>query len=547
MDTATAPPLADLPPDYAPVMPPYAHQRTALVRSWRKRRYGLFMEQGLGKTKVVYDTCVLHYRRDIINALLVAAPNDVHAQWIDEQLPKHWPKNIATRAVIWDANSVKANRLAKELITKPLPGRFTILAMNSEALSTKKGRAIAKAFLRAYKCMFCIDESHDFAVPKAARTKFIQEVRELAVVRRICTGTPKTQTPFSLYSQFKFLDPRILQFDTYLAFKHHYGVWQTEHKLLPPRMDPKTKKMVRPLHEYETLQEYQRLNELYSRVDPYCYRITKEQCVDLPPKIPVTRYTSLSPAQAKLYDTLRDEGLLMLAEAEQGKPVQPMAMEELNDEDFADYLMGAQEHGVAVTTTIKLTLMLRLHQLVGGFIKGDDGITRCVDGTPDKCPRMAATLQYATEALESSPMKVIIWAVYKAELAALEGLLPAYDVVRVDGTVTGKARKEAIAAFKDTSSSVRVLIAHPRTMGTGQDLPMAGTAIYYSNSWRYILRAQSEDRIHRIGITGSPSICDIRNRDTDLIDNTILEALAGHSDVARQFMTFNAAQLREVL
>ena len=41
---------------------PYAHQMTALEKSWNKKVFALFMEMGTGKTKVAIDD---DYLRDI--------------------------------------------------------------------------------------------------------------------------------------------------------------------------------------------------------------------------------------------------------------------------------------------------------------------------------------------------------------------------------------------------------------------------------------------------------------------------------------------------
>ena len=38
-------------------MKPYAHQMTALEKSWNRECYAYFMEMGTGKTKVLIDNC----------------------------------------------------------------------------------------------------------------------------------------------------------------------------------------------------------------------------------------------------------------------------------------------------------------------------------------------------------------------------------------------------------------------------------------------------------------------------------------------------------
>lgn len=529
-----------LPAEFVSTLPPYAHQTTALVRSWRKRRYALFMEQGTGKTKVLYDTAQILYRKGVINAMLVLAPNDVHDQWIDEQLPLHWPRDIPARTVVWDTGRPKSKREAMELSSRPLPDRMTILSMNHDALAHASGFKAAMAFMCAYNAMLVVDESHNFKTPKAARTRNINKVARLAVIKRIATGTGKTQSPFDFWAQFRILDQRILGFDSFLAFKHRYGEWSKN--VMVDKNAPLNKDGTKPLREYETLNNYANLDELYTRIEPHCFRVMKEDCLDLPPKVNVLRYTRLSPEQRDLYQRVKDEGILLLERVEAGEKLSARDVLSLSDEELLDLVQNAEDR---VSASIKLTMFLRLHQVLGGFLKDDNRKLHVVDGTPDKCPRIATALEYVNEALDSSKAKVIVWAAFRAELGALHKLIP--NSVLVDGSVTGGKRREAIEQFKNPKSATRVLVAHARTMGTGQNLTVAGTALYYSNPWSWVLRAQSEDRIHRIGQKGSATIVDIRARGVELLDTKILNNLKGHGDMAREFMTFDSKKLKEVL
>ena len=40
---------------------PYAHQLTALEKSWNRQTYAYFMEMGTGKTKVLIDNLAMLY------------------------------------------------------------------------------------------------------------------------------------------------------------------------------------------------------------------------------------------------------------------------------------------------------------------------------------------------------------------------------------------------------------------------------------------------------------------------------------------------------
>jgi SNF2 family DNA or RNA helicase len=529
---------------------PFPHQDECLRASYRKRSYAIFMDPGLGKTKVVLDTTALLYRAGFIKGLLVAAPNDVHAQWVDEQIPTHLPTDINVRAVTWDAGRARTRREAVALLT-PLPDRLHVLAMNHEAFATKAGRDIARRFLKQYPSMFVLDESHAFKTPRTHRTRAVLDMSDLAFARRIMSGTPTDGVPFELYSQFAFLDERILGFDSFLAFKHRYGVWSKEHVRVKGKEGEKPR-----LREYEALQAYQNLDELYARIAPFTFTVTKADCKSLPPKLYARIPTHLSDAQRAVYTQLLDAGLVLLdntndddvedRDAHLTDALRVLSVDELDDEELLSRLQSAD---MRMSMRIKLTLMLRLQQAAAGFVTDDNRRTMLIDGTWDRCPRIVATVEYVKEALAAQAQKVIVWAHYRAALDVLTRALSETlgdCVVKVDGTVKGEARREAIASFKDRASPVRVLVAHPRTMGTGQNLGMASYCVYYTNSYSLIQRTQSEDRIDRIDRTLTCTIADVVARDAPC-DLEVLAAHAAKKEFTDTLAHMTSKQIKERL
>jgi hypothetical protein len=55
--------------------------------------FGYFMEQGTGKTKALLDDAADIFLNGgdngKIDTLIIIAPNGVHAQWVNEQVPEH--------------------------------------------------------------------------------------------------------------------------------------------------------------------------------------------------------------------------------------------------------------------------------------------------------------------------------------------------------------------------------------------------------------------------------------------------------------------------
>ena len=86
---------------------PYAHQLTALEKSWNKETYAYFMEMGTGKTKVLIDNMSMLYDKGKINGALIVAPKGVVKTWYEQELPTHLPNHIEKVSVLWQANITK--------------------------------------------------------------------------------------------------------------------------------------------------------------------------------------------------------------------------------------------------------------------------------------------------------------------------------------------------------------------------------------------------------------------------------------------------------
>lgn len=527
---------------YAHRTAPYAHQAEALRVGYRKRAFAYFMDPGTGKTKVVLDTTALLFYAGHIRGLLIAAPNDVHAQWIEEQIPLHLPEDIAVRAVVWDASRMSVLRKVEELL-KPLPRRLHVLAMNCEAFATQKGLNVARRFLTVYPSLFVLDESHNFANPTALRTKGVMRLRELAFARRVLSGTPMDGDPFDLFAQFAFLDPRITGYDSFLAFKHRYGVFTKETVTIKGQYDDEGRPRRR---QYESLQEYQRLEELFARVGRFVYRKSKAECRDMPPVNRARLFTHLSPAQQRVYRAIEEEGLVLLRRAEAGLLVDIVSLTDTDEDELIERLGTSTDR---MTMSIKLVLLLRLQQCAAGFVTDDAKQTTLIDGHWTDCPRMAATVERVEQALATDSGKVIVWAHFRAALHvlahALVERLGKDQVVLIDGLVTGAARAERIARFKQDAQP-RVLVAHPRTMGVGQNLGMATTALFYTNSYSWTQRRQTEDRIDRIDRQVPCTLVDLVARDAG-IDQLLLTAHDKKGDFVNAFARLSSEQLKELL
>ena len=464
---------------------PYAHQITALEKSWNKAHFAYFMEMGTGKSKVLIDNIAMLYDKGKINGALIVAPKGVYQNWFDIEIPNHMPTHIEKKMVLWKASFMKGN----EIVSKEVDALFEtgtdlhILVMNVEALSTKNGVTFANKFLSCHETLMAIDESTTIKNPDAIRTKSIVQLGRSAKYRRILTGSPVTKSPLDLYKQCEFLDEGLLDYTSYYAFKTRYAVLRTANF---------------GGRSVQIVVGYRNLDELSERIEKFSYRVLKEDCLDLPSYSFTKRIIQLSKEQKKIYDSMKQLAL-------------------------------AQLGGKLMTTATALVQLMRLHQITCGHFKSDDGTTQKI-----KNERLDALMDILSE-VEN---KAVIWAHYKYDIEIIvEAIKKEYgpdSYVTYYGDTPSEIRQNNIKLFQDENSKVRFLIGTPQTGGYGITLTAGNVMIYYSNGYDLEKRTQSEARINRHGQVRKMTYVDIIAEGT--VDEKIVKALRKKIDIASQVM-----------
>ena len=460
---------------------PYKHQMTALEKSWNKENFAYFMEMGTGKTKVLIDNMSMLYDKGKIDGALIVAPKGVVKTWYEQELPTHLPNHIENVTVLWQSNITKKQQEKLESLFE-IETALHILIMNVEAFSTEKGVKFASKFLSSHKTLMAIDESTTIKTPTAKRTKNIIDLGKHAKYRRILTGSPITKNPLDLYTQCEFLDPYLLDFASYYSFRNRYAEMKTMH--LRGR-------------SIQVVSEFKNLGELSDTVKTFSERVLKEDCLDLPPKVFMKRYVTLTADQKKLYNQMKEQALAIL-------------------------------NGKMTTTMTVLTQLMRLHQITCGHFTADDGSTQAVDSN---------RLNELMSVLEETEGKAIIWANYQLSVGEIiQRIIKEYgedSYVHYYGLTSQEDRQNNIRKFQN-DPNCRFIIGTPQTGGYGITLTQAHTVIYYSNSYDLEKRLQSEDRAHRIGQKKTVTYVDLICEDT--VDEKIVKALRDKINIASEVM-----------
>jgi len=173
--------------------------------------------------------------------------------------------------------------------------------------------------------------------------------------------------------------------------------------------------------------------------------------------------------------------------------------------------------------------LLRLHQIICGHIKSDDGTE-----TPINNNRIDELIEVIAE----MQGKVIIWANYRQNILeiveTLQGLFGADAVASYFGDTTPDERDRVIKQFQDPDSPLRFFVGNTQTGGYGITLTEAQNVIYYSNNFDLEKRLQSEDRAHRIGQKNNVTYVDLVAKDT--VDEKIVTALRSKLDLAQEVL-----------
>jgi SNF2 family DNA or RNA helicase len=453
---------SDIEFDY--VTKPYAHQRAGLEFLIHLDGGALLWEMGLGKSKTAID----------------------YAEWLERQAAEANPlarPRLSSNVLIICPNTVKLN-WAGELVKHALdahwviprgtiPQRISQLAtarytiINCEALSYPK---MADALRDIEWDLIVVDESTRFKTPDAKRTKALQKLRTRR--RVILTGTPITGQPADAYVQFEWVAPGTFG-KSFWAFKERYLDKDFFGNVIGIKAGMG--------------------DELRNRIDSVSYRILKADVLDLPPKVYIDRRVEMTGVQRAAYNQMRDELRIQLTDTEE------------------------------VRASNILTVLLRLTQVTAGMV-GERGKYLWLDNNA-KAEELDHLLleELATE-------QVVIFGLYQFELEQLAARYagPSVGLDKWDlppiiyGPTSEHRRQELIEQFQ--AGDRRLLFAQTRTGGIGINLTAAQTCIYYSRSWSAEEYWQSQDRLHRIGQTGTVSVVHLLAEDS--IDSDIADALA---------------------
>ena len=463
--------------------PLYNHQIDAIELLWNNDCFALLMEMGTGKSRPIIDDWLARVTLGKAQDLVVIAPKGSYLNWLDE-LQKWIPPEVHNLLNIapWISGANKAQLESLQNLLHAKSPRF--LTMNVEALNREGvAREYLLKFITGKSVIGCIDESTTIAHESASRTKFI--LRTLAPrfkARRILTGLVAPESPMDLYSQYYFLDRNIIGMPTFMTFRRRYAITEMI-DFTPPALKAKGIHK-RPI---EKVVGFKNLEELTQKILAKSYRVTKDQVLDLLPKVYEFWDVELTEEQHRMYAQMKAYAYTLIAE-----------------EDYA-------------SAKTKLGQLQKMMFILCGHVKNESGEVMDI---PEN--RTNAVM----EILHNYTGKAVIWCPYPQALrkirAKLQEEFGPRSAVGYWGETTLDERVEANERLQ-LDDECRFIVSNQSVGGKGNNWVQCGLCIYFANGFDNEDRQQSEDRIHRIGQTKSVTYIDLRSRGT--IDEYLIKVL----------------------
>ncbi|MEN6605883.1 MAG: DEAD/DEAH box helicase [Bryobacteraceae bacterium] len=466
-------------------------------------------EMGAGKSFQVICAAQSLYARREIHRVIVVAPAAVRSVWFDPELGElrqHLWLDVPNRVFEyhgkvrrWDLGPLGDNRL-KWVIT------------NYDYIRRPEHLAGLLA-IADRKTWLVLDESSAIKNHKTAQAKACLKLRGKCGRVTLLNGTPITQSPLDMFSQGLVMDPRILDCN-FWQFRARYAVlggW-----------------------EKKQIVGWINLPDLQKRFAPYVLRRLKEDCLDLPEKLPpIALPAPMTERTWSIYQAMRNDMIAWLE---------------------TDTL------SVASQAIVKI---MRLAQVTSGFLGGV--VRESLDEEGEIVERPEPIKEVGHEKLDvflawwlqqieqDQNFKCLVWCRFRPETARL---LKALETYRVDiGAIQGQQKPAERAAAirlldpRTMPAGPVVVVGSPAAGSMGLNLVGAHTVVHMSNDHSLKTRLQADDRVHRPGQRHVVSYFDVvatGPQGQKTIDHTILKALKTREDLARWTTAAWLAELRQL-
>lgn len=334
--------------------------------------------------------------------------------------------------------------------------------------------AALRRLLAQFPQLVIADEGQNLKSPSSLQNKAGRKLMAAAPYRLFLSGTP-AHSPLDWHQQYRMLAPADPYWNrTYTTYKEEIAI---PHPYIRGAIQG-----FRP----------NRVAAAQAARVPYTH-VARSEEMNVPEPIVTEVPFDLDPKEEKIYRQMERDLFATLGPSE-----------------------GADHYEQTTSAAIALTKFLRLHQITGGFVTGDDGSTVCI-GT--------SKLNACLELLEQrADQKVIVACRFRAELSALQTVLARQG--RPFGMITGDSSAEDRSKVEHWFQDVKepmVLLLQYKAGGVSLTLTAARALIIFSLEPSVIAFRQMTGRVYRIGQQTNVTILPLLARNS--IDEKLFRGL----------------------
>lgn len=417
------PSAIEIPPDLPEHL--MSHQKMGVALAEKHPKYALFFQTGTGKTATAIE---IAYRKKI-KTLVVAPISILESAWVSDIL-KFRPEITVCNLY----------PLSKEKRAERLGMNYDIFLINFDGFKASYDDIKDAGFK-----MLIVDESSKMKSPQSQISAALNQFAKEMDYTYLLSGTPAPNTPLEYFMQIDALQPGLLG-NNYWEFRNSY-FFQPD-----------------PRNQWKWVISNRRKQELLSRIKKTAVFVSKEEAIDLPETVFISRIVEMNDKQKEAYNS------------------------------YLQSLLGALKDDSKNRGELFKSIM-KLREITSGFMYEDINEDEESSKARKVIELSDAKFVELYELLEDiGDQQVIIWANFKYEINKIAKKLGKKAVSLYSGT---KDREAVINSFK--SGKAQYLIANPQTAGHGLTFTNCSYAIYFSLNYSLELWLQSLDRIHRYG------------------------------------------------
>lgn len=401
---------------------PFQHQKeTAAFLTMHKKCFVL-NEAGTGKTASAAWAADYLMKVGKVKRVLVICPLSIMSSAWQADLFK----TVMSRRVEVAYGNAKVRKAA-------IQGDAEFVIINYDGIEIVQDEIISSGF----DLIIC-DEATNLKNTSTRRWKLLNKIVKPGTRLWLMTGTPAAQSPLDAYGLAKLVCPE--------KVPRTKGAWQdltmqkiTQFKWIPK---PKAKEIV------------------HAALQP-AIRFTKDECLDLPEVMYMTRDVNLTAQQSRYYEKLKNEMLFTAS-------------------------------GEEVTAINAATQLQKLLQISGGAVYTDENDVLEFD--------VSNRLRVLEEVLEQTENKTLVFVPYRHTITVVKEFLDKKGITAevINGDVSVGKRTEIFQRFQ-TTPEPKVLVIQPQSASHGVTLTAADNIVFWSPVMSVETYLQCVARIDRVG------------------------------------------------